>query len=54
MGIYYGEQSRKRFKVKLKVSEEELEKYQESWDHDEDLLGFSFFKCYGTDDEYVI
>ena len=30
MGIYYGEQSGKGFKVKLKVSEEELEKYLES------------------------
>ena len=31
MGIYYGEQSGKGFKAKLKVSEEELEKYLESW-----------------------
>ena len=54
MGIYYGEQSGKGFKVKLAVTEEELEKYLESWDHDEQLLGFSFFKCYGTVDEYVI
>ena len=54
MGIYYGEQSGKGFKTKLKVSEEELEKYLESWDRDEDLLGFSFFKCYGTENEYVI
>ena len=43
MGIYYSEQSGKGFKVKLEVREEELEKYLESWDHDEDLLGFSFF-----------
>ena len=31
MGIYYGEQSGKGFKAKLKVSEVELEKYLESW-----------------------
>ena len=31
MGIYYGEQSEKGFKAKLKVSEEELEIYLESW-----------------------
>ena len=31
MGIYYGQQSGKGFKAKLKVSEEELEKYLESW-----------------------
>ena len=30
MGIYYGEQSGKGFKAKLKVNEEELEKYLES------------------------
>ena len=54
MGIYYGEQSGKGFKTKLKVREEELEKYLESWDRDKDLLGFSFFKCYGTENEYVI
>ena len=54
MGIYYGEQSGKGFKAKLKVREEEMEQYLESWDGDEDLLGFSFFKCDGTDDEYVI
>ena len=54
MGIYYGEQSGEGFKAKLKVREEEMEKYLESWDHDKDLLGLSFFKCYGTDDEYVI
>ena len=54
MGIYYGERSGKGFKAKLKVSEEELEKYLESWDHDEDLLGVSFFKCYGSENEYVI
>ena len=54
MGIYYGEQSGKGFKMKLKVSEEELEKYLETWDHHEDLLGFSFFKCYDTESEYVI
>ena len=40
--------------MKLIVSEEELEKYLESWDCDEDLLGFSFFKCYGAEDEFVI
>ena len=36
MGIYYkmGEQSGKGFKTKLKMSEEELEKYLETWDHD--------------------
>ena len=45
MGIYYGEQSGKGFKAKLKVSEEEMEKYLESWDQ-EDLLRVSFFKCY--------
>ena len=54
MGIYYEEQSGKGFKAKLAVTEEELEKYLESWDHEEDLLEFSFFKCYGTDDEYII
>ena len=54
MGIYYGEQSGKGFKTKLKVSEEELEKYSETWDRDEDLLGFSFSECYGTENEYVI
>ena len=31
MGIYYGEQSGKGFKAKLKVSEKELVKYLESW-----------------------
>ena len=46
-----GEQSGKGFKAKLKMSEEELEKYLESCGHDEDLLGFSFFKCYGTENE---
>ena len=54
MGIYYEEQSGKGFKAKLKVSEEELEKYLESWDRDEDILGVPFFKCYGTEDQYVI
>ena len=54
MGIYHGEQSGKGFKAKLKVSEEELEKYRESWDCDKDLSGVSFFKCYGTEDQYVI
>ena len=54
MGIYYGEQSGKGFKTKLKVSEEELEKYLETWDRDKDLLGFSFFKCNDTENEYVI
>ena len=54
MGIYYEEQSGKGFKTKLKVSEEELEKYLETSDHDEGLLGFSFFKCYYTENEYVI
>ena len=52
MGIYYGEQS--GFKAKLAVTEEEMERYLESWDREEDLLGFSFLKCYGTDDEYII
>ena len=42
MGIYYGEQSGKGFKAKLKVSEEELEKHLECWDRDEVLLAFSF------------
>ena len=54
MGTYYNEQSGKGFKAKLKVREEECEKYLTSWNDDEDLLGFSFFKCYYTDDEYVI
>ena len=54
MGIYYGEQSGKGFKVKLKVSEEELKKYLKFWDRDEDLSGVSFSKCYGTEDQYVI
>ena len=36
------------------MSEEELEKYLESWDCDHDLLGFSIFKSYGTEEEYVI
>ena len=54
MGIYYGEQSRKGFKAKLKVSEEELEKYLESWDDEEDLLQVSIFELYGSDNEYVI
>ena len=31
MGIYYREQSGKGFEAKLKVSEEELVKYLESW-----------------------
>ena len=31
MGIYYGEQSGKGLKAKLKVSEDQLEKYLESW-----------------------
>ena len=53
MGIYYGEQSGKGFKAKLAVTEEELEKSLESWDREEDLIEFSFFKYYGTDDEYV-
>ena len=50
MGIYYREQSGKGFKARLVLSEEELEKYLESWDCDDDLLGFSFLKCYGTED----
>ena len=54
MGIYYGEQSGKGVKARLMVSEEELEKYLESWDRDDDLLGFSFFNSYGTEEEYVI
>ena len=54
MGIYYGEQSGKVFKTMLKVSEEELEKYLQTWDHDEELLGFCFFECYDTENEYVI
>ena len=54
MGIYYGEQSGKGFKTKFKVSEEEKEKYLETWDRDEELLGFSFFECYDTENEYVI
>ena len=52
--VFYGEQSGKGFKAKLAVTEEELGKYLESWDHEEDLLQFSFFVCYGTDDEYII
>ena len=31
MGIYYRKQSGKGFKAKLKVSEEELVKYLETW-----------------------
>ena len=54
MGNYSGEEYGKRFKAKLKVSEEELEKYLESWDRGEVLLLFSFFKSYGTENEYVI
>ena len=54
MGIYYREQSGKGFKTKLKVTKEELEKYLETWDHDEELLGLSFFECYDTENEYVI
>ena len=54
MGIYYGEQSGKGFKAKFKVNEEELEKYLESWDDEEDLLQVSIFKLYGSDNEYVI
>ena len=54
MGIYYGEQSGKGFKAKLKVSLEELEKYLESWDDKEDLLQVSIFKLYGSDNEYAI
>ena len=42
MGIYYEEQSGKGFKAKLKVSEEELEKYLEFWGRDEDLSGVCF------------
>ena len=41
MGIYYGEQSGKGFKTKLKVSEEELEKYLETWD----FLDFLFLNA---------
>ena len=54
MGIYYGEQSGKGFKVKLRVSEEELEKYLEFWDDEEDLSQVSYFKLYGSENEYVI
>ena len=54
MGIYYGEQSGKGFKAKFKVNEEELEKYLESWDDEEDLLQVSIFNFYGSDNEYVI
>ena len=55
MGIYYREQSRKGFKVKLAVTKEEVEKYLESWNPGiMTILGFSFFKCYGTDNEHVI
>ena len=50
----YGEQYGKHFKAKLKASEEELEKYLESWDRGEVLLVFSVFKWYGTENEYVI
>ena len=50
----YGEQYGKHFKAKLKASEEELEKYLESWDRGEVLLVFSVFKCYGKENEYVI
>ena len=39
--------------MKLAVTEEEMERYLESWDRDEDLLGFSSFKCYGRDNEYI-
>ena len=31
-----------------------MEKYLESWDDEEDLLQVSFFKLYGSDNEYVI
>ena len=48
--MYYVEQSGKGFKAKLKVCEKELEKYLESWNPDEDLLG----TFYGTENEYVI
>ena len=54
MGIYYGEQSGKGFKTKSKVSEEELEKYLETWDRDEELLASSFIECCDTENEYVI
>ena len=54
MGIYYREQSGKGFKARLIVSEEELEKHLESWDCIDDLLGFSFLKCYGKEVEYII
>ena len=40
MGIYYG--AGKGFETKLKVSENELKRYLESWDHDEDFLDFLF------------
>ena len=43
MRIYYGEQSGKGFRMKLKMSEEALEKYLESWDRGKELLGFSLF-----------
>ena len=43
MAIYYGEQSGKGFKARLVVSEEELEKYLETWDRDDDILRFSFY-----------
>ena len=42
MGIYYREQSGKGFKAKLKVTEEELEKYLESWDVMKTFLEFLF------------
>ena len=42
MGIYYGEKSGKGFKAKLKVTEEELEKYLESWDVMKTFLEFLF------------
>ena len=54
VGIYYGEQYGKYFKAQLKVSEEELEKYQESWACGKVFLVFPFFKCYGAEIEYVI
>ena len=31
-----------------------MEKYLESWNRDEDLSRVSFFKCYGSENEYVI
>ena len=54
MGIYYEEQSGKGFKVKCRVSEEEIQEYLSTWTRDEELIRVCIRKCYGSEDEYAI